>query len=47
MQQINKVIEPFRDILALSYFGERWACPDMPDQTQYILHDSTKAFMNI
>ena len=31
MQQINKIAPPFPEILAI-YFGERLACPGMPDQ---------------
>ena len=46
MQQINKIAQPFLEILAI-YFGEHLACPGMPDQTQQILHDLTKASMDI
>ena len=47
MQQINKIAQPFLEILAICYFGEHLACPGMPDQTQQILHDLTKAFMDV
>ena len=47
MQQINKINQPFPEILAPCYFGEHWACPGMPDQTQQILHDLTEASMDI
>ena len=47
MQQINKITQTFLEILAFSYFGEGSTCPGMPDQTQKILHDLTKASMNI
>ena len=47
MQQINKITKPFSKILALGYFGEGSACSAMPDQTQQILHDLTKASMDI
>ena len=46
MQRINNITQPFREILVLFYFVERWACPGMPDQTQKILHDLTKASMH-
>ena len=46
MQQIKKITQPFSQILLLCYFGELWTCPDMPDQTQYILKDLTKASMD-
>ena len=39
MQQINKIIQPFPEILLLRYFGEPGTCPDMPNQTQQILQD--------
>ena len=42
MQQINKITRPFPEILVFCYFGERYACPGMPDQIQQILHDLTK-----
>ena len=45
MQQINKIIT-FSEILALCYFGKRWVCPSMRDQTQQILHDLTKESMD-
>ena len=35
MQQINKIAPPFPEILAI-YFGERLACPGMPDQPKNI-----------
>ena len=38
MQKINKISQPFPEILALFYF-ERWACLGMPDHTQQILYD--------
>ena len=38
MQQINKINQPFPEILALFYF-ERWARLGMPDHTQKILYD--------
>ena len=47
MQKINKITQPFPEILALNYFGEGSAQPCTPDQTQQTLHDLTKAFMNI
>ena len=47
MQQLNKIIQPFSEILLLCYFGERWTCPGMPDQNQQILHDVTKTSMDI
>ena len=43
MHQINKKLNPL--LLARCYFGEGSACPGVPDQTQLILHDLTKAFM--
>ena len=46
MQQINKITQPFPQILLLSYFGEHWTCPGMPDQGQQILQDLTKASMD-
>ena len=46
MQQINKITQPLPKIYALCYFGGL-ACPGMPDQTQQILHDLTKASMDI
>ena len=46
MQQMNKTTPPFAEILVLC-FGDRWACPSMPDQTQQILHDLTKPSMDI
>ena len=47
MQQINKIAPLFPEILAICYFEECLACPGMPDETQQILHDLTKASMNI
>ena len=47
MQQINKIAPLFPEILAICYFGECLACPGMPDETQQILHNLTKASMNI
>ena len=47
IQQINKIDQPFPEILAICYFGERLACPGMPDQTQQILNDLTKASIDI
>ena len=35
------------EILALGYFGKGSACLGMPDRTQQILHDLTKASMDI
>ena len=46
MQQINKITQPFPEIL-LFHFGEPWTCPGKPDQTQQILQDLTKASMDI
>ena len=46
MQQINKIAKTFPEIFAICYFEERWTCPGMPDQTQQILHDLTKASMD-
>ena len=43
MQQINKITNLPRDIVALLC----WARPGMPDQTQQILQDLTKAYMDI
>ena len=43
MQQINKIAQPFPEILAICYFGELLACPGMTDQTR---HDLTKASMD-
>ena len=31
MLQINKIAQSFPDVIAICYFGEHWACPDMPD----------------
>ena len=39
MQQINKITQPFPEILALCYFGEGSACLGMPEKNQQILHD--------
>ena len=47
MQQIIKITQHFPEILLLCYFGEPWTCPGMPDQTQQILQDLTKASMDI
>ena len=47
MQQINKIAQPFPEILAICYFGESLGCPGMPDQTHQILHDLNKASMDI
>ena len=47
IQQINKIAQPSPEILAISYFEEPLACLGMPDQTQQILHDLTKASMDI
>ena len=47
MQQMNIITQPFPEILLLCYFGEPWTCPGMPDQTQQILQDLTKASMDI
>ena len=47
MQQINKIAQPFPEIFAICYFGEHWACPGMPDQTQQAWHDLTRASMDI
>ena len=44
-RQINKITQPFPEISAV-YYGESWACLRMPDQTQKILHDLTKASMD-
>ena len=44
MQQINKIIQPFPNNLS---FWESSSCPDMPEQTQKILHDLIKASMDI
>ena len=46
IQQINKKTQPFPEML-LIYFGEPWTCPGMPDKTQQMLQDLTKAFMDI
>ena len=47
MQEINKTTQLLPVILLLCYFGEPWTCPGMPDQTQQILQDLTKASMDI
>ena len=51
MQQINKITQPFPEILLLCYFGEPWTCPGMSAQTQQILNltakDLTKVSMDI
>ena len=47
MQQINKITQPLPEILLLCYFGEPWTCPGNPDQTQQILQDLAKDFMDI
>ena len=47
MKKINKITQPFPEILALSYFEEGLACPGIPEQTQPILVDLTKASMDI
>ena len=47
MQEINKIAQPFPEILAICYFGEPLGRPGMADQTQQILHDLTKASMDI
>ena len=47
MQQIKKIAQPFPEIFEICCFREHWACPGMPDQTQQVLHDLTKAFMDI
>ena len=47
MQQINKITQPFPEVLLLYYFGKPWTYPDMPDHTQQILQDLTKACMDI
>ena len=47
MQQINKIVQHFLEILAICYFGGHLVCPDMPDQTQRILHNLTKAPMDV
>ena len=44
MQQVNKITQPFPEILAFCYFERMLS---MPDQTQQILHDLTKVFMDI
>ena len=45
MQQINKITQPFLEILVLYCFGECWACLGMPDQTQQIFHYLNKGSM--
>ena len=47
MQQIKKITQPFPEILLLCYFGEPWTYPGMPDQTQQVLQNLTKASMHI
>ena len=47
MQQINKTTQPFPEILLLCYSGEPWTCPGMPNKTQQILQDLTKASIDI
>ena len=46
MQQINKIGQPFPEILVI-YFVECWACPGMPHKTDHILYDLIKASMDI
>ena len=40
MHQINKITQPFPEILLLCYFGEPWTFPG--NQTQQMLQDLTK-----
>ena len=47
MQQIHKIAQPFPEILVNCYFGGCCTCPDMPNQTQQILHDLTEVSMDI
>ena len=47
MQQKNKMAQPFPEIFAICYFGEHWAFPGMPDQTQQIFYDLNKASTDI
>ena len=47
MQQINKITQSFPEISGLCYFGKRWAFLDMPDPNQKLLHDLTKASIDI
>ena len=47
MQKINKTTQTFPEILLLCYFGEPWTCSGMPDQTQQIFQDLTKASIDI
>ena len=39
MQQINKITQPFPEILSVCYFGKPWTCHGMPDQILLILQD--------
>ena len=43
MQQMSRITQPFPKILAVWYLG----MPGIPDRTQQILHDLTKASMDI
>ena len=47
MQQINKITQPFTEILLRCYFGEHWTCLGMSDQTLQRLQDLTKPSMDI
>ena len=42
MQQINKMTQPFPEVLLLYHFGELSTWPGMPDLTQQTLQDLTK-----
>ena len=47
MQQKKQMVQSFPEIMLLCYFGEPWTWPSMPDQTQQIMQDLTKASMDI
>ena len=47
MQQINKLTQPFLEVLALVILEKGSVYLWMPNQTQEILHDLTEAFMDI
>ena len=47
MQQRYKITQPFLEMLVLRYFQKHWACPGKADHTQQMLHDLTKASLDI
>ena len=36
MQKINKITQPFLEILVIYYFGELWACRTIPNKNYMI-----------